>query len=181
MINFLDVVHFAESKGKGSTEESDEKLFTINILLCHLEKSLASTTCCMQTTCSCSFPWNQVTIDWLIDWSYSQIHTSFLSLPLPDYMTVGNLKLYLSRQETLFVLWQNRKSCLPTRVQCSQQDSAGRRGCLDRWFVSSGIHINAKTQASSALRCAAVLLAWFVVMRKTKDIYLSIYYCYFYY
>lgn len=179
MIHFLDVVHFAEAE---STEESDGKLFRMIILLCHSEKSLASTTCCMQTSCSYSFPWNQATMVWLIDWSYSQIHTSFLSLALPlNYMTVGNRwKLEaLPRQTGNLVCVVAEQEVLPTRVQCSQQDSAGRRGCLDRWFVSSGIHINAKTQASSALRCAAVLLAWFVVMRKQKtSIYLSIYYCY---
>lgn len=99
-------------------------------------------------------------------------------------MTVGNRwKLEaLPRQTGNPVCVVAEQEVLPTRVQCSQQDSAGRRGCLDRWFVSSGIHINAKTQASSALRCAAVLLAWFVVMRKQKtSIYLSIYYCYYYY
>lgn len=32
----------------------------------------------------------------------------------------------------------------------------GLQGCLGRWFVSSGIRINARTQGSPAVHCAAV-------------------------
>lgn len=73
-----------------------------------------------------------------------------------------NLNVRLSRQETSVVLWQNRKSC-------SQGSAAGRCGCLARWFVSSGIDINAKTEASSAVRCAAVLLTYFLLTIHGKN------------
>lgn len=89
----------------------------------------------------------------------AKFHSSSLNLPRPHSTNVGNRwKLEsLPQQAGNLACIVAEQEVLRTRVRCSQEDSAGRRGCLDRWFVSSGIHVNAKTQASSAARCAAAL------------------------
>lgn len=105
--------------------------------------------------------------DWLMKWMiviHPKSHV-VINLTVQDYLNVlnfqdrwkpealppeaGNLVCVVAEQEVLL-----------TRVRCSQEDAAGWWGCLARWFVSSGIHINAKTQTSTAVRCAAVLFGF---------------------